>query len=151
MKTRYLLTLIFAFLLISTSCTHNDGDIGDLFGRWRVESLQRDGIDVPLYDDETLLYTWSFQSSLIFITVIEPHNDHYDIRGTWKREGNLLRLNFGYKGNDGDKYYDPPENLGLVKDGVSDLEIVSLSSKEMILKRVSETGETYTYYLRKAY
>ncbi|MDE5918801.1 MAG: lipocalin-like domain-containing protein [Duncaniella sp.] len=139
------------FLLVASGCTRNNGDIGVLFGRWRVESLKADGEPVALYDDETLLYTWSFQSSLIFITVIQPYTQYYDIRGTWSRDGDVLKLNFGYTGNDGQKYYDPPENLHLVRDGVSDMEIKKMTSSEMLLERVAEDGVRYVYYLKKAY
>ncbi len=138
-------------IFLVTGCTRNNGDIGVLFGRWRVESLLADGQPVQLYSDDVLLYTWSFQSSLMFITVVEPYNDYYNIKGTWSRDGDELKLNFSYTGNDGPVYYDPPENLHLVKGGVTDLNIIRLTSGEMELERVSPDGVRYLYYLKKAY
>lgn len=150
MKAKIFLGLFTALIFLS-SCTRNNGDIGELFGRWRVETVKVDGVEEKLYDDDTLLYTWSFQGSLMFISVINPDNSYYNIMGTWSMADGVLHLDFSYKGNDGDKYYDPPENLHMVKDGVSDMKVIRLTSRKMTLERVSEEGVRYVYHLKKAY
>ena len=144
------ISILILFLTILTGCTRNNGDIGDLFGRWRVESLTIDGEAVSLYDDENLLYTWSFQSSLMFITVIQPYESYYNIQGTWSRGDGVLSLNFGYTGNDGEKYYTPPANLYLNR-GVTDLKILKSSSRHLELEHTREDGKRYIYKLKKAY
>lgn len=148
MKTK--ITFILISLSLLMACTHNNGDIGELFGRWRLESLTADGTEVKLYDDETLLYAWSFQSSLLFIQVIQPYNSYYNVKGTWSRDDDILRVNFGYTGNDGEMYYAPPENLHLDR-GVNDLEILRFTSEELILEKIGENEVKYVYRLKKAY
>lgn len=150
MRTKIILTII-SLLILSTGCTRNNGDIGELFGRWRMESLQADGEEVELYDAENLLYTWSFQSSLMFITVIQPYDSYYNVKGTWSMEGDEMLLNFSYTGNDGQKYYDPPENLHLTRGGVTRLHVNRLTSGAMELEQTASDGVRYVYHLKKAY
>ncbi len=147
---KFRITSLIISLLFLIGCTRNDGDIGDLFGRWRLESLTVDGIQEELYDEETLLYSWSFQSSLLFIQVIQPYYSYYNVKGTWEREDNILRINFGYTGDDGEMYYAPPENLHLER-GVNDMKILRLTSGELILERSGENDVKYVYRLKKAY
>ena len=42
-KFRCIILLLMMLPLFFGGCTHNDGDIGDLFGRWKLVSLSADG------------------------------------------------------------------------------------------------------------
>lgn len=147
----YILFLFIAMLL-STGCARNDGDIGDLFGRWKVEALQADGQDQVLYDDDVLMYCWSFQGSLVWIQTLHPHHDFVNVKGMWNRDAHLLSLDFSFTGDDGDVFYRPPEPLHLVNDGITALNIESLTSSRMHVWYESSTdGVRYDYHLKKYY
>lgn len=144
--------LLTTFIVLSAGCTHNDGDIGDLFGRWKVESLRADGSDLPLYDEDVLVYCWSFQGDLVWIQTLHPHHDFMNVKGMWSRHDDILSLDFSFTGDDGDPFYRPPSSLHLVSDGVTDLNIESLTSSEMHVLYVSDLdGVRYDYYLKKYY
>lgn len=139
-------------VLLMPACTRNDGDIGDLFGRWKVVSISADGEQLALYDDDVLMYSWSFQGSLLWVQTLYPHQDYTTVKGMWSRTDRTLSLDFSYTGDDGDDYYRPPQPLHLVSDGVTVMSIADMSSSEMSLWYVSEEdGVKYEYYLKKVY
>ena len=76
-------------LLLFCSCT-NDGDIGDLYGRWQLTDMQvSDSTSQP---DDLFL---SFQSSVVFFSVsqYELHNAT-DYRGGFQHRGDSLIMKF---------------------------------------------------------
>lgn len=87
--------LFFAALLatvVMTSCTQNDGRIGELFGTWALESVvDCDGVELPLPDNELF---WSFQSSVVCFKVVYPYHIRVDYWGSWERNGSLLMFDF---------------------------------------------------------
>ncbi len=111
-----ILSLIVAIMaLISTGC-QNDGDIGFMFGTWRVESYTADGTAVSL---ERYPTTFSFQGSVVKVQVIEDeYGSNNATYGNWSRDesAGTVTLNFG---NSDDKYgpgegpYAAPEYLGM--------------------------------------
>lgn len=75
--TTYLFAIVIA--LIFAACNRNNGDIGDLFGEWRLESMTADGEPVQLYtqkDDASIpiLFTWAFQGNVVRINSIYPNS-----------------------------------------------------------------------------
>ena len=149
-----LLSLTAIILLLNVGCTHMDGDIGDLFGRWNLVSLSADGVAQPLYNDGTaaddvLLYTWAFQGELVWILTLHPHHSYHTAKGAWTRTDTQLTLDFDHTDNDGAGDYTPPEALHLA--GVTSLNIQSLTSSEMTLWYMSDDGVRYEYHLTKAY
>ncbi len=71
---RFMKNIIVLFILWMTillpACTHNDGDIGPLFGQWKLVSIEKSG-QKDTYDNLFL----SFQSSVLeFKTVTYPHS-----------------------------------------------------------------------------
>lgn len=147
--TKYIICALLAITL--GSCTRNNGDIGDLFGTWRLIELKADGEAQPLYNDETLLYTWAFQSEVIYIQTIRPHDEYNRAKGTWSRTGSVLALNFTHSDSDGPVYYTPPAALHLQPHAVTPLNIITLNHKEMRLYYTDTEGVKYEYYLKKAY
>ena len=65
---------------ILSACTHNDGDIGDLYGRWQLTEMRvADSIATP----NDLFF--SFQSSVIFVSVC-----NYDLHEAIDYAGNFI-------------------------------------------------------------
>lgn len=139
-------------LVIMAGCTRHNGDIGDLFGEWRLERLTADGQETELYDDSSdgpLLYTWAFQGNIIRINTIYAHNRVFDCFGTWMRDDDLLELCFIYHDNSQgtDYLYNPPEAMCFSPDGVTRLHIDRLTGKKMEVSYTSADGVEYRYYL----
>lgn len=148
------LSLSVIFTLCSVGCTHMDGDIGELFGRWNLVSLTADGVEQHLYDegaspDDVLLYTWSFQGDLAWILTLYPHHSYHMTKGMWTRTDTRLTLDFAHHDDEGADYYTPPEALHL--SGVTELNIESMTSSDMTLWYVSDDDVRYEYKLSKAY
>lgn len=148
--------LLSAVVFAAGGCTRMDGDIGDLFGRWNLVTLTADGVEQPLYglgggDKEVLLYTWAFQGDLVWILTLRPHQSSHDAKGMWSRTDSQLMLDFSFSDDENPLDYIPPSALHLVDDGVTALNIESLSSSSMALWYVSDEGVKYEYHLKKAY
>ena len=92
---------IFVILLTSllAACTHNDGDIGPLFGSWQLESIEVDGTVDSSYTGNVF---WGFQSSVIRMAVVNEHHEHVDYWGTWKLSEVSARVSVGYTTSVGD-------------------------------------------------
>ncbi len=143
--------LLLVLLLATGGCTRNNGDIGPLFGNWRLDSMKADGEEVELYDDTTLLYVWAFQSSLVKIQTVQPHNDYRWAMGTWTLEGNTLSLDFNHTDIDGDYNYSPPAPLHLEGHGITPLHVTTLTGSCLKAEYTAPTGVKYEYTLHKAY
>ena len=143
-----LLTVVLTALC---GCTRNNGDIGDLFGTWRVEEITADGEPTELFTPEKLAYTWAFQSHIIYIQTIKPHDSYDRARGTWVQDGDILALDFNHTDIDGDLNYTPPAEMHLVADGITRLEIKELTNKRIHLEYTAADGIRYAYFLKKAY
>lgn len=135
-------------LLLPTSCTHNNGDIGDWFGTWHVVNINiNDDVD-PDYDG---CMVWKFQNDIIEMVIV---NDLLHTRtesfGTWQASESLLTLNFSHSD---DKYtagtgiYAPPSASHLPS-GISTLSIIQLSSSEIVLQYTNDTDK-FTYHLKR--
>lgn len=142
--------VIAMLMLVSGGCTRNDGDIGDLFGRWKVETLTADGVAQTLYGGEAEMYALWFQSELVWIHELLPHHDFINYKGMWKRDGDRLQLDFSFSGDFEDQYR-PPVALHFVEDGVTPLTVASESSSDMTLWYVADDGVRYEYHLKKVY
>lgn len=83
--------LIGLFLgIVVPSCTHNDGDIGPLFGKWQLIEMWENGTMTP---HDSLYY--NFQSSVIKLQLvhrggIENRTDNYF--GSYVREDDTLKF-----------------------------------------------------------
>lgn len=149
------LLLAAAVLSLATGCTHNCGDIGDLFGYWRLNSMTADGTPVELYPETAedgqpvRLYTWAFQSQIVMIHTFYDHEDSSQATGTWQRTDRTLMLDFDHRDDGGTEYYTPPAALKLVEGGVTPLEIILMNPNEMKLSYTADDGVTYEYRLGK--
>lgn len=160
MNMRYTYKILFASILIAlvavvSGCTRNNGDIGDLFGRWKVDTLTADGVEQPLYGEESgddaLLYALWFQGELVWVHTVYERHDFLTVKGMWTRTDSSLLLDFSHTGHDGDIYYRPPLALHFVERGVTPLTIESETSSRMHLWYVAHDGVRYDYFLTKVY
>lgn len=151
---KYIITLVALIaLVVSTGCTRNNGDIGYFFGNWRVEAISEDGTDIPLYNDETLLYTWAFQSHLLVINTILPHDSYKSARLTWtENPSDVLNIKLDHTDIDGSYNYTAPAAMHFGDGPVCTLIIKSHKGSNLVLSRTdASTGHEYTYYLKKMY
>ena len=96
MKIILFLTVILTGLLALGGCTRNDGDIGDLFGTWQVESITTvEGVPgVALSDGQQL--TFAFQGNTMNIRSTDLDKPSYvDLAwARFERNGNDISAHF---------------------------------------------------------
>lgn len=150
-KTKFiLLALTLALALALGSCNKNDGDIGPLFGIWRVEKVTRDGVDVDLHADGAEMITLTFQNAILEINTTDAHHYLTTCLANWSREGQDLNLEFDNSDATGNTArYTPPAILGWKYGEVCQTQIVSLTSSRMELHYTDGQGADYRYWLKK--
>ena len=83
--------LIGLFLgIVVTSCTHNDGYIGPLFGKWQLIEMWENGTMTP---HDSLYY--NFQSSVIKLQLVHRggiENTTENYFGSYVRENDILKF-----------------------------------------------------------
>lgn len=133
MKTlRYTLSL--ALLLITAlSCTHNNGDIGNQFGQWKLVTMTRAGVDDADYKGNIF---WSFQNTTIEIKEVAANHEVWQTFGNYRLEDATLFLSFP------DEDRPPRPVLGLPRE--CELQVVRLKGGEMVLY-YPENETTYTF------
>ena len=122
--------------MFSTACMHNGGDIGHLYGQWRLEQITT-GTQVEECD--TVFF--AFQSDIFQIRKVNYTSfETISYTGLYRRPDNNLMLNFyNYWGNDIDTKQDTVATLvsleHLYIDKLSPLFIVkNLDSDNMVLE-----------------
>lgn len=142
---QYLSLLLLATItsLVSTSCTHNNGDIGDWFGSWRIESISIDGDPDPEYTRPCVI--WKFQNAATEI-LMPDFDNHTTIgptaTGTWHEEDGYLTVDFTYD------LGTPPAITHLP--ARARLKIIRLSGRIIELEYSSaDDGRNYIYKLNK--
>lgn len=146
------LSLIVTLLCIA-GCTHNDGDIGPLFGRWKLAKMTADGVPLTITDaaDGPLSYYWAFQGKIMWIMATYPHNDYINHKALWSRNGDKLVIDFTNSNNGYIGEFDPPAELHLVENGITPLTITTLTSDRLQAWYVADNDVRYEYYLEKYY
>lgn len=152
MKLTGYIQLIVAMIaagLLSGGCTSNNGDIGDWFGEWHLRSIEINGAEYDSYEGDVL---WKFQNNIVEMVVVSKtghsHTEHY---GTWSADDRTLTLNFTHSDdlNDaGTGKYAPPAQTLLPAD-VTDLKIIKLSSREIILQYNPDAATAIVYTLAR--
>lgn len=150
--------LIFIFSIIAAaiglnSCTHNNGDIGPLFGSWVLEEMTVNGDKtVPDVDGDTFL---QFQGGVIMAKLIDDRHSllFYSV-GSWEREGDVLIVNYTHSDNQtpqGEGQYMAPYWLMLTTNAINRITILSLDKKAMRLEYITPDGDTVRYLFRKTF
>ena len=127
-------------LLLPTSCTHNNGDIGPWFGTWRLESITINGEPDKDYAPPYLI--WKFQSSIV--QILAPDDVNHTApggTGTWSCEDDILHLDFTWGlGHEGTISHLPLKCR---------LTVLRLTGREIELRYDSPEGDSYIYKLKK--
>lgn len=149
-RIHHIIITILALIGLS-SCTHNNGDIGPWFGTWKVAEITINGSPDSSYAGNLF---WSFQTSVIGMTEINPTLGVTTAEswGSWEQQGDILRLNFTNTDDanpeQGSSKYSPRPSSHLPV-GVSELQILSLSSSAVSLRYIASDGSIYEYSLKK--
>ena len=141
--------LTFAALLFSTaSCTHNNGDIGNLFGTWRMTSMTVDGEAAEGLRGD---YYWAFQNNIIEFLVVDADSHQPERRfGTLTDDGDYLILNLAPHGNgENDYLYRVPAELLLPGDDNVPLRKIEDKGGKLVLGLTTATGGEVVYTLKK--
>ena len=131
------------------SCTHNNGDIGDWFGTWRVTSIEVDNQPVENYGGGLF---WMFQNDLICLSYTTEGMYHNYSRcwGRWAEEGNTLTFDFSYTSTEDEykSYYEPQKESYFI-DGVNRMTMTERKSNSMTLQMLrynSDGSESVIVY-----
>ncbi|MDE6498969.1 MAG: lipocalin-like domain-containing protein [Muribaculaceae bacterium] len=149
---RFIYLLAAAAALIAGGCTHNDGDIGPLFGSWLVEDMTLDGERVAAGEEHGYV---QFQGAVVMCKLIDDRHSllFYSV-GSYEREGDALLLNFTHSDNTtapGELQYSAPQWLLLTPNAVNRMEILALDNKKMKLKHITPDGYIVEYSFRKTH
>lgn len=126
------------FVALMASCTRNDGDIGKVWGTWRVTAIEKDGVPVSEYTG-TLYF--QFQSSVYIQKYVDEASHGRDDRAaSWYYQGEDVVVDF--------VDFDPVEITGM-QAGQSLLKVESYSDKDMVMSYESPENVKYRYLLKK--
>ena len=151
MKAKYLVKIFLPVccILLLSGCTTTDGDIGDWFGSWHLETIMIDGEEDTDYNNDPKLM-FSFQGKVFNAGYFEGS----EIYGSWSYAGETLTLIASYKAGSGASYphlFNPfPVPLHFPAD-VEQIEITvtSINSKTMQWEYIDQNGQLLTYNFRK--
>lgn len=134
--------LLLAMLL--GACTHNDGDIGPLFGSWSL-----DEVEGPLDLPEGKATVMEFQNNLVEFILSDGAYIPFQKRfGTWVREGDIMTFDFTHY-SDGEKpghgAFAAPEWLGFPENSIFTVYIERLDSGHFTFVYTLADGQTITY------
>lgn len=131
-KTLHILYVIIAAVMTATTigCTHNNGDIGKIFGQWQLRSVEAVTPGTEPVMPEGEMY-WAFQSSTIRVSLVSDKHDVSESYGNFRIEDQTLFLDFP------DTAY---PQLIPGADRQSRWQIVKFTSKELILLFTSDDG-----------
>ncbi len=152
MIMKYLIrfTLLLTLLLTTGACTHNDGDIGPLFGYWRLDKMTVNDTPHNLYDNTGVeLYAFAFQSNVMYIQTMLPHLDYDRAFGTWSLDGDVMTWHFRWTDMNNYANYTDPEALMLDPSGLTTLHVLRLTSSHLDVEYTDTDGKVIRYYLTK--
>lgn len=148
--TRFAYLIIISLLCLG--CTHNNGDIGPLFGTWVLDGMTVDGDKQDIGPDDTFM---QFQGKIVMTKLIDERHTMlvYSV-GTWERDGDVMELDYThYDDNNepGTGIYRAPTWLLLETDAINSLQILSLNNRHMTLQHTTAEGAIATYNFRKTF
>lgn len=145
--------IIAAAAALAAGCTHNDGDIGPLFGSWYLEEMTLDGRPV---EQQSGVYSFmQFQGAVVMCKLIDDRHSllSYNV-GSYVREGDALLLDFTHSDNNtapGEGQYSAPEWLLLTPNSENRMDITSINNKKMKLKHITPDGYLVEYSFKKTH
>lgn len=92
---KHLFHIIILSVLCSTvACTHNGGDIGHLFGQWRLESISENDQSGNITSQQCDTVFWAFQSNICDIRLVDYNSYDYKFyTGLYEQGNNQLEIN----------------------------------------------------------
>ncbi len=134
------------------ACMHNNGDIGPLFGYWRLDEITVNDQPENLYDNTGVdLYAFAFQSNVMYIQTVYPHLDYDRAFGTWTLDGDVMTWHFRWTDDGNYSNYTEPEELMLDPTGLTTLHVIRLTSKHLDVEYTDTDGNLIRYYLTKTH
>lgn len=131
---KILLLMIPMFL---TQC-QNNGDIGDLYGKWKLHDISVQNTSLPTEYNGSIF--WTFQNSTVNIQNVQSM-ETADCYGNWRMEDGTLFLDFPFD------LQSPPAVLRLPRK--SAMQVMKISKNELTLTYHPTLDSSITYYLRK--
>lgn len=132
------LIIILLIGVVAAGCTHNNGDIGPLFGKWKVTSIVAEGITADPYQGNVF---WDFQSHTISVSEQMPNHDYSQGFGNWSMSGDELTIDFP------DETRQPPA-ASLLPSSCR-LQVLKLNTGHAIFLLHRADGATITFTLKK--
>ena len=136
-KTKIFLCLSLLIFMV-VSCTHNGGPSGDLYGRWYLERIEAQNMEVP--DQHGDLF-WAFQKNVVQIQRENGFHSVSRIYGTFRRDDDFLFLDFPVEKDS------PFPETGLGRENT--LKILKMTGKKMELIYYPMEDCSLMYYFRK--
>ncbi|MBR5331977.1 MAG: lipocalin-like domain-containing protein [Muribaculaceae bacterium] len=155
MKTLSRIILIITALISLNACTHNNGDIGHLFGTWKLNEITANGeLDSVYAEADNVL--WKFQSSVMsMIRANDVTHSRFESWASWEYTDNETRIALNFTNTDdnntnpGASIYSPLPEMHMPKACIVYVDIITLSHKEMVLRYTSEDGVEYIYRFKR--
>lgn len=126
-------------VLAPTSCTKNNGNIGNLFGMWQIQSIEVNGQDATPTTETLYL---AFQSNSLLLRGANDTHQTNEVFGVFVHEGDKIQLNFNISG------WVPPVSSHLTQ-GVNDGTIQTLTGKDFVFTVVNNNSETVRFVCKK--
>lgn len=141
MKKINLYIAIFSLALLA-SCTHNDGDIGPLFGTWHVDAIEVDGTPDATYDGSLFVM---FQSNIADWRIVDEQAHTYvNAWASWQQDGGIITFHFD------DDWFPPHAITGFAPATPQPATVERLTSKDLILVATSSIdGHTRRFICTK--
>lgn len=134
-------------LAIAAAGCQNNGDIGYLFGTWRIDSFTSDGVERPEAAARTLI---SFQNDIIMVQELEDeHGTYTNHFGTWSEDGDKMTIDFTHSGETA--AYSAPAWLGWTSEAPMTMQVSGAGSRDVTWTYVSAEGVTNVYKLHKTW
>lgn len=149
--TLFKIYLVLLSVIMLTGCSYHNGGDTRLWGTWLLEEYSVDSETDSKYEGNCF---WKFQTQVILIQeYYEEFHDWRDHFGTYdvSHEDKLLTLDFTHHDDNnpqGSEMYTPPAYLG-IEAVIAPLEIITLTSKQMILSYESPSGHKYIYRFKR--
>lgn len=154
---RYIFLSLAIAGLFLTGCTHPNGDIGDWFGSWHLESMTvaitEDGVTTVSPDEQYNAnpeIMFSFQGKVFNAAYME----RAEIYGSWSYAGETLTLIAGYNAGSGasvDYLFNPFPVAMHLPEGIDEQEItvVYINSRTMQWQYIDSDGSLRTCNFKK--
>ena len=130
--------LVILISIALSACTHNNGNIGPIFGKWKLTEIIESENSINSYSGN--IY-WSFQNTTMGIIRVNEYNSYTETYCNWSIEDNNNYIIFDFAD---DRYHPFPE-LGMPYPRC-EMKIQKLNGSEMILYLNASSNGTPRIY-----